>query len=275
MSHRPILAIAPNGAYKQKSDHPALPLSLQETLQTAIAAQTAGASLLHLHIRDQQQQHSLDPALYRQYIDTIEEHLGDRIIIQITSESAGRFSPQQQIHSIKTVNPACVSIALREILSQASELKPAQALFHWCAEQACRIQFILYSEQDLLDYLSYCHRDVIPDAPHSVLFVLGRYNKHGESSRDDLLPFLKHSTALTIPWMVCAFGASEQATVLYAAQQGGHIRIGFENNLLRNNGEVAENNAQQMQQMVKAVRASGLEPADILSARQQLAIRSA
>lgn len=61
MSHRSILALAPNGAYKQKADHPALPLQLDEIVPAAEQAQCAGITLLHLHIRDRNHQHSLDP----------------------------------------------------------------------------------------------------------------------------------------------------------------------------------------------------------------------
>jgi len=273
ISHQAILAVAPNGAYKQKADHPAVPLHLDEIVQAAVAAQQAGATLLHLHLRDQNLQHSLDPQQYLRTLAAIKDHTDDKLILQITSEAAGIFAPEQQIKTIRTVNPECVSIALRELIPDDAAIGQAQALFHWCAEQACRAQFILYSIDDLLTYFNYVERDVIPDAPHSVLFVLGRYHRHGQSSLSDLQPFLDSIHLLNVPWMVCAFGASEQNMVLEAAAHGGHCRIGFENNLLRSDASVSRDNTQQISDLITTADTQQIKMADISRTRTILNIR--
>jgi len=270
-----IVALAPNGAYRQKTDHPALPLNREEIVETAVAAQQQGVSMLHLHIRDSRHQHSLDADIYLHHIAAIEDRLGDGLIIQITSEAAKRFSRAEQISCIKTVNAPCVSIALREIITGPDDIHAAQDLFNWCAEQTCRIQFILYSQDDLLRYFRYLQQDIIPAAPHSVLFVLGRYAPDAQSSPDDLRPFLEHTDKLQVPWMVCAFGAGEQACLLDAAVHNGHMRIGFENNLLRPNGQTANDNRQQLEDLRIAVKHKTLIFASSKQARKILSIRTA
>jgi len=271
---RPVIrALAPNGAYKQKTDHPALPLTTDEIVQTAIEALREGAALLHLHIRDKNGRHSLSADIYQRTICAIREQTGDSLIIQITSEAAGQFSPRQQIASIQAVNPECVSIALRELIPDSASLPAAQELFHWCAAHQCRPQFILYSEADLLSYLQYRKQNIIPSEPHSVLFVLGRYFQHRGSTTKDLDPFLKHRAQLDVPWMVCAFGASEQRCLLDAARQGGHIRLGFENNLLNARGQVANSNIGQLQAITRAAKDSGMNLATVQEARTMLGIR--
>ena len=271
--HRVILALAPNGAYKQKSDHPELPLSLDEIVQTAIEAQQAGTSLLHLHIRDENGSHSLDPKIYRRTIDAIQDQLGHRLIIQITSEAAGKFTPEQQIFCIQSVNAESVSIALREIIRDKASLPTAQALFDWCATQQSRPQFILYSESDLLSYIEYRKRSIIPSAPHSILFVLGRYAKNQNSTEADLTPFLEHIGQIDVPWMACAFGSSEQQCLLYAASKGGHLRLGFENNLLNAHGHVAKSNTEQLQSITSEARNRDWHFATSQQAREILLIR--
>ncbi|MEE9447232.1 MAG: 3-keto-5-aminohexanoate cleavage protein [Arenicellales bacterium] len=273
MSHHPILASAPNGAYKQKKDHSAVPLSLDEIVTSAVDAVKAGVSLLHLHIRDEFGQHSLDADIYRRTIDAIEDQTGDQLIIQMTSEAANRYSPSEQIQTIKQVDAECVSIALRELIQDASHTASAQGLFHWCAERACRAQFILYSETDLLNYFEYLNKDIIPASPHSVLFVLGRYAQNQQSSPEDLLPFLKHQRRLKVPWMVCAFGASEPLCMLDAIKKGGHMRVGFENNLLRADQSVAKNNFEQLDEMHQVVKGINMRLAAVSEARTMLAIR--
>lgn len=271
--HTAILALAPNGAYKQKTDHPALPLRVNEIVQTAVEAQLAGSTLLHLHIRDENGFHSLDTGTYLATIDAIRTQTGDSLIIQITSEAAGRYLPEQQIAAIRAVNPECVSIALREMISDPPSIHAARALFEWCAEQQCHIQYILYSETDLLSYLDYRKQSIIPEASHSVLFVLGRYTQNQMSTEADLIPFLKHQNSFEVPWMVCAFGASEQKCLLDAANRGGHMRIGFENNLLDTHGQVAQNNTQQLQDIVNAAQTMDLSLATSDEARRILGIQ--
>ena len=48
----PKLMVAPNGARKVKKDHPAVPLTISETVATAKSCYEAGAGAIHLHVRD-------------------------------------------------------------------------------------------------------------------------------------------------------------------------------------------------------------------------------
>jgi 3-keto-5-aminohexanoate cleavage enzyme len=64
------------------------------------------------------------------------------------------------------------------------------------------------------------------------------------------------------PWTVCAFGYREHACALTAAAMGGHIRVGFENNLHLKDGTLAPDNAALVADVAAAVRALGRPLAD-------------
>ena len=51
MSRPTIIMAAPNGARKVKTDHPQLPVSIDETIAAAKACHAEGASILHAHVR--------------------------------------------------------------------------------------------------------------------------------------------------------------------------------------------------------------------------------
>ena len=68
------------------------------------------------------------------------------------------------------------------------------------------------------------------------------------------------------PWAVCAFGAQENACVTTAAAFGGHMRVGFENNLKLRDGAVAAGNAELVRQAVEGARALGRPLADAAEA---------
>ncbi len=64
----PILAVAPNGARRTNTDHPALPMTADEIARTAAECREAGAAMIRLHVRDRNGDHSLDADLYRDAI---------------------------------------------------------------------------------------------------------------------------------------------------------------------------------------------------------------
>jgi uncharacterized protein (DUF849 family) len=74
-----IITIAPNGARKTKVDHPALPMTPSEIADAAATCRDAGASMIHLHVRDRQGRHTLDPDAYRAAIWAIKEAVGEEI----------------------------------------------------------------------------------------------------------------------------------------------------------------------------------------------------
>ena len=66
-----VVMVAPNGARRTKADHPNLPLIPAEIAREAERCAAAGASVLHLHVRDEDGRHSLDPRLYLAAIDAV------------------------------------------------------------------------------------------------------------------------------------------------------------------------------------------------------------
>jgi 3-keto-5-aminohexanoate cleavage enzyme len=71
-----------------------------------------------------------------------------------------------------------------------------------------------------------------------------------------LVPFV-HAHSGPEPWAVCAFGAAEHACVTTAAALGGHVRVGFENNLYLKDGSLAADNAALVTQAAQAAHALG------------------
>ena len=83
-----ILTVAPNGAYKQAGDHPAVPLTAHQLAAEAKTCLDAGAAMLHLHIRDASGRHSLDVEGYREALRVVHSAVGKQLVLQVTSEAA-------------------------------------------------------------------------------------------------------------------------------------------------------------------------------------------
>ena len=252
--------MAPNGARKTKADHPAVPLTAEELGRTAAACAEAGASMIHLHVRDRDGKHSLDVEAYRDAIAAVKRAAGDRLLVQVTSEAVGIYSPDQQMAMVRDLKPEAVSLAVREIVPDAAAEPAAAAFLAWLAAEGVMPQFILYSDTDLQRFDDLIDRGIVPGERQAVLYVLGRYSKDQTSEPTDLLPFLQASRR-DHAWSMCAFGPRETACAVTAAGLGGHARVGFENNLRLPDGSVAPDNAALVAAVVAGIEAIGCRPA--------------
>ena len=268
-----IIMVAPNGARKTKLDHPALPISIEETVKEAVNCHVAGATVLHAHVRGKQNEHVLDVGLYRELIAEMNQQTPD-MLVQITTEAVGIYSIEQQVACVQTLVPEMTSIALREISSNYSEPDTAQTFFTWTETAGVHIQHILYSVEDLSHFIQYRQQGIIPDSHRCVLFVLGRYAADFQSDPSDLVPFLQADLG-ELDWFTCAFGLQEQACVMSGIENGGHARIGFENNLHLPNGELAASTAALVDTLASEIRLSGRVVADPAQTRKLLGVRSA
>lgn len=263
-----IVTVAPSGAYKQPTDHPAVPITPATLATTAKACLDAGAAMLHMHIRDVQGRHSLDIEGYREAQRVVRQAVGDAMVIQITSEAAGVYQAPAQIAMVEALQPEAVSIGLREIDKPEIGEAGLQRFFSDLAQRRTMVQVILYDVADLRRWQALRDSGVVPDAPWFLLFVLGRYSAGQTSSPRDLLPFLAAHEGPE-PWAVCAFGAAENTCITAATLFGGHARVGFENNLLCKDGSVAPDNTALVRQAVDAAAALGRPLATAADIRQR------
>jgi 3-keto-5-aminohexanoate cleavage enzyme len=265
-----VVAVAPNGARRTKADHPRLPLTPAEIAREAELCAAAGASVLHLHVRAADGRHSLDPALYRSATEAVRRALGDRMVIQITTEAVGRYGPGEQIATVRDVHAEAVSLGLSELIPDDRAIHAAAAFLAWLQGEQIAPQYILYSPQEVARFHDLCGRGVIPQRRPFALFVLGRYGERTEAQPRDLLPFLAAHDP-ECPWAACAFGPREGACVLTAAGLGGHVRVGFENNVRLADGRLAASNAELVAQVTAGAPQLGREVTDIATTRAFLA----
>lgn len=248
--------VAPNGAYKSKKDHKNIPITLAETVTTALACHKAGAHGLHAHVRNAQGEHCLDAGLYRELIQELTT-AAPSLLVQITTEAVGRYSPKEQRDLVRDVEAKAVSVAVREMLSDTDDAA-VHHFYHGVAEQDIDLQHILYSAEDVLWLDRLISRGTIPKKLDSSLFVLGRYSESQLSSASDLEPFLtaksQSSHLCDSAFMVCAFGPLEIECLVAASRVGGNCRIGFENNLYASHNQLATNNQERILELTQALK---------------------
>ncbi|WP_295894539.1 3-keto-5-aminohexanoate cleavage protein [uncultured Vibrio sp.] len=264
------IIVAPNGATKTQTTHSALPMTPTEIANTVEACLHQGASMVHLHSRTAQGKHSLEIDDNLNTYHTVKERVGQKILVQLTTEAVGQYSPQRQMSLIRAIKPEAASFAIKELIPDASFHDSTRHFFHWVAEQSIIPQYIVYSASELKRYLDLIENQVLPQQNHHLLLVLGRYNKQLQSSPTDLLPFIPYLQSLTCRWAVCAFGSQERQCLTTAALLGGDVRVGFENNHLDSFGQPAISNEHQVKQLKELLTQLNIGTDDADAYRQKI-----
>jgi uncharacterized protein (DUF849 family) len=268
---RVVVAVAPNGGRRTKAEHPALPLTPEELARTAAECLDRGASMIHLHVRDAEGKHCLDVELYRAAIRRIYQVVGDRLVVQITSESLGRYAPEEQKAVVLKTIPEAASLALRELAPDKADEKGFGEFLSRLKRMRIWPQIILYSAAEAARLAAMRKEGLIPFESLAVLYVLGRSALLRTAQPSDLLPYLAPDAPRFESWSVCAFGRREAACVTAAALLGGHARVGFENNFLLPDGAKAASNAELVGAAARALEAVGLSTQSADGLREEIA----
>lgn len=261
MSREPMLiAVAPNGARKTKRDHLELPLTALELIKTARSCMEAGAGMMHFHVRDSYGKHTLDHKIYGPVLKELTAAVGDKLLLQVSSESCGMYKPDELIEQMKRLAPHCLSCGLRELVPSRTDFAVGHDFFSQLRRAGVLVQYILYSPADVQWYETLCNEGVIPGENHLLLFVFGRYGQAAPDSCDlhSYIAALKRKS----PWMVCGFGKLEHTIAAQAVKFGGHVRVGFENNHLLPDSSLAPDNAALVKLTSKLAHSAGRSLAD-------------
>ncbi|MEP5155363.1 3-keto-5-aminohexanoate cleavage protein [Planktotalea sp.] len=252
----PRLMVAPNGARRLKSDHPAIPLTDDELVATALSCEAAGADGIHIHIRSGQGQHLLDVGRYRALLQQLSEAVPS-LYLQVTSEAAERYVASAQQTMVKALEPDHVSVALREMVRTEEDWAAASEFYDWAEDAGTDVQHIVYSPEELRWFLESCDAGRIPGDHHLLQLVLGTYDGSKISRPQDIKLFtaLMDEADISLDWGLCAFGREETECLVEAARLGGKGRVGFENSLWHSDGSIAPDNAARVREVASGIAA--------------------
>jgi 3-keto-5-aminohexanoate cleavage enzyme len=268
-----VIMCAPNGARRGYEDHTALPLTSAELAREARSLVEAGVCVLHLHVRDAHGRHSLDAGHYRDAIKAIQNSVGEALLIQVTTESVGIYDRHQQMAMVRELRPEAVSLALRELCPGSSAEREAGRFYEHLKREEIWAQHILYSPEDVLRFHDLHQRGLFAEERPWCLLVLGSYVDQRDGSLSEFVQMTSPLQTDSVCWSVCCFGPWEQQACVMAWERGGHVRLGFENNLVRADGSLARDNAQLVRDFITATDGR-CRPYDADGLRAYLSIHS-
>jgi uncharacterized protein (DUF849 family) len=268
-----LITVAPTGAEADKVAAPALPVTLEELVQTAKECEEAGAAVIHVHIRDAEARPTLDPARLRDTVAAIRESTG--LIVQLSTGGAVTDPYEHRLKVLDAMPDACSLTCgtvnfgddvfmnpwpfMAELyqLTQAREVVPEFELFDLGHVAALHRLLDTYGAP----YGGHVHCDLVMGVPGGM--------------PGDTRSLVAAVAALPegATWSATGIGRTSLPVMYAALSAGGHLRVGMEDTLTYAKGQPVTSNAQLVERAVTLTKIAQRAPMSPAEARSFLGVK--
>lgn len=276
MTSPAIITVAITGSQPTKDQNPAVPIHPAEQVESTQEAFEAGASLVHIHVRDDGGKSSSDINRFREVQAGIRKHCPG-MIIQFSTGGRGRLAEERGA-SIKLA-PDMASLATGSVnfatIIYENPPQMVEGLAKDMLAHAVKPEVEIFDLAMLYNARTLIEKGVMK-APAHVQFVLGIPN--ALPVREKLLDFMIEELADQLPgatWTAAGIGRFQLEVNHWALKRGGHARTGLEDNLYFEKGRLAASNAELVKRVADLCGKYDRHPAGISEARDLLGLRPA
>ena len=271
MSEPCIITVAITGAVPRKEDNPAVPVIPSEQIESTHEAFEAGASLVHIHVRNDDQSPGSDPDKFRQIQEGVKKFCPE-MIIQFSTGGRGRELAQRG--AMLDLRPDMASLATGSVNFPTSIYENPPGFVEELA--STMLEFDIKPEVEIFDVaMLYNAANLVKKGllktPVHVQFVLGIPN--ALPARRKLLEFLISESREVLPdstWTAAGIGRHQFTVNQWCLELGGHCRTGLEDNIKYDRDRLAKNNAELVTKIVDVIEQYDRYPASPEEARQLL-----
>jgi uncharacterized protein (DUF849 family) len=269
-----LLTVAPTGAETAKTDAPALPVTVDELVSTAKASQAAGAAVIHVHLRDDRAEPTLDLGRAREAVQAIRD--ATDLVVQVSSGGAVTDSEDSRLRVLDCepdgASLTCGTVNFgTDVFMNRWEF--IERLFLAMRERQIVPEFELFdlghvaTMRRLLDkhgapYGGHVHCDLVMGVPG------------GMPGTTSALLACVQALPPEATWSATGVGRTTIPVMLAALSAGGHLRVGMEDTLTFAPGQPARNNAELVERAADLARLAQRPPLSSDEARVLLGVRS-
>ncbi|WP_299207491.1 3-keto-5-aminohexanoate cleavage protein [uncultured Tateyamaria sp.] len=276
MSDPCIICVAITGSVPQKSDNPAVPITVPEQIESTHAAFEAGASICHAHVRNDDGSTTSDPDKFALLKEGVEKHCPG-MIVQLST--GGRSGAGQARGGMLPLRPdmASLSVGSNNFPTRVYDNPPD--LVDWLAAE-----MITYDVKPEIEAFDLSHilkaaemhaKGQIKDTPY-VQFVMGV--KNAMPADRHVFDFYVQTVQRLFPdapWCAAGIGANQIVLNEWAVAAGGHARTGLEDNVRLDKQTLAPSNAALVDRLVDVCTKHDRPVATPAQARDILGLRAA
>ena len=269
-----LITVAPTGAETAKANCPQLPTTLAELVVTAVACEAEGASLIHIHIRDDKHLPSLDAVLLRETVAAVREQTS--LVVQL-STGGSVHDPLEKRLTVLDAEPDSCSLTCGTTnfgddvflnpypfmsqlyqLAQEREIVPEFELFDLGHVAALRRLIDSFG----LPFGGKVHVDFVTGVPGGM-----------PGTPAALLAGIAALPAEVTSWSATGIGRSHLPIAATAIACGGHLRVGMEDNLIYAKGQPVERNDELVSRAADLARLMQRPPLTTDQARALLGVK--
>jgi 3-keto-5-aminohexanoate cleavage enzyme len=268
-----LVTVAPTGAETAKTDCPQLPTTLEELVAAARECETAGAAMIHVHIRDADHRPTLDQGRLKETVAALRE--ATDLVVQL-STGGSVHDPLDDRLKVLDAKPDSCSLTMGTTnfgddvfsnpwpfvcdlyqLSQEREVVPEFELFDLGQVAALRRLLDRYG----LPYGGRVHCDFVMGVPGGM-----------PGTADALVAGVAALPEQVTSWSATGIGRTTLAVALTSLAKGGHLRVGMEDVLTISKGVPVESNTQLVERAVALGALAQRRPMTTAEARTLLGL---
>ncbi len=269
-----VIAVAITGSVPRKKDNPAVPVTPSEQVESTHQAFEAGASLVHIHVRNPDESASSDPALFAQVQDGVRKHCPG-MIVQFSTGGRGRdpaargnaLELRPDMGSLSTGSVNFPTIVYENSASLVTDLATKMKTFGVRPEIELFDLSHIHGARRLID------AGLMDERPH-VQVVMGV--KNALPAEEHLLDMMLGEIRRQLPyatWTAAGIGIRQAPVMEWVLARGGDgVRTGLEDNIRIGRDRLAASNAELVQLAAEAVARHGPRPAPPAEARTLLGL---
>jgi 3-keto-5-aminohexanoate cleavage enzyme len=270
---RLIITVAPTGSVPTKQQNPHLPITPDEIAETARHCRDAGASIIHVHARDQHGQPTLDPDVFAAIVSAIHARCPD-LIIQISTGGRAGSDPQRRVAAVQRLKPEMASLTTGSVNFSDRVYENANETIEFLAraqrEAGTKPEMEIFDTGMIETAVALADKG-LANRPLHFDFVLGLPGGTQPATPKQLF-HLVESIPSDSTWTVAGIGRHQLTMGALGIVLGGHVRVGLEDNMYYAKGVLASNEML-VERIVRIATELGREIASPDEARVILGLR--
>src|SRR5512144_563345 len=246
-----IITVAITGALPKKKDNPAVPVTPSEQVESTHEAFEAGASLVHIHVRNPDESPGSDPDAFAKVQEGVRKHCPG-MIVQFSTGGRGRSAEQRA--SMLYLKPDMASLATGSVNFPTNiyENPPdfVEKLAQTMLDYGIKPEIEVFDLAMLYNAANLVKKGLLEEKPH-VQFVMGIPN--AMPMRRSIFDFLRSELQAVLPgatWVAAGIGRHQFEVNQMCLEAGGHCRTGLEDNTRFDSTRLAASNAELVRKVV-------------------------
>lgn len=263
-----VIVAAPVGWHTSREDTPYVPLTPEEIAADVARCVVEGATVVHLHVRDDAGNPTLSLERFQETIGRIRQRC--EVLIQVSTEGDASLDVATRCQPVGA-GADLVSIATGTV-NRGDHIyfnsKPLMEHLALQASQASLTPVFEIFDLGFMENVKMLAKKGLVSLPSHFQFVLGA--RGGMGARRNVVDLLVDSLPRGSTWSAAGVGRHQLPMAELAVRRGGHVRVGLADNLYVRKKELSQGSAPLVARVMELARNIGRPIADLPTARRLL-----